>query len=78
MHHHQAKEWNPNMTKQLYMYKLINICRCTHIRVLYNLIKIIMKMRGIHVVIIHKMAKDFSVCGIHKYTLKEKHKIIKI
>lgn len=37
-----------------------------------------MKMRGIHVVIIHKMAKDFSVCGIHKYTLKEKHKIIKI
>lgn len=37
-----------------------------------------MKMRGIHVVIIHKMAKDFSVCGIHKYTLKEKHKTIKI
>lgn len=24
------------------------------------------------------MAKDFSVCGIHKYTLKEKHKIIEI
>lgn len=60
------------------MYKLINICRCIYIRVLYNLIKIIMKMRGIYVVIIYKMVKDFFVCGIYKYILKEKYKIIKI
>ena len=44
----------------------------TYIRVLLHLIKVIVKMWGIHIIIVHKMAKGFSVRSIHKYTLQKK------